>query len=190
MVEENANAGIVIDVAVADEDVARAVGNVDGVTDLADEDTGDGRLHDSFEANAVCLGMFACDFEIADEGHAFTLPDDFGEVFGGSAFAVRAEEGKSGATTCHDDLGVGAEPLQGDAAGFGKVDLNRARDAIVAGRKFDEAVAVFEGVLDGVGIVNFAVAGSTKIANATHGLGFQGEGEGGLEVDLVFAEEV
>jgi len=179
----------VIDVAVADEDIARTIGNVDGVADLTDEDASDGGLHNSFQANAVCLGMFTGDFEIADQGHALALPDDFGEVFGSSAFAMRAEEGEGRAATCHDDFGVGAESLQGDATGFGKIDLNCARDAIIAGGKFDEAVAVFESVLDGIGIVELAVAGSTKIANATHGCVSRGEGEGVLEVDLVFAEE-
>src|SRR5439155_18316605 len=91
-VEENADAGVVIDVAIGDIHVASAISQVNGVPALADEEGFERRLHDDVDADAVSLGMSAFNLQVADRGHPLPLPDAVLEMLGKSGTAMRADQ--------------------------------------------------------------------------------------------------
>src|SRR5262249_21621516 len=67
--EEQADAAILVDVAVRDDDVAVAPREVNAVPALADEDARDGELHRAAGLDGVGLLVVADDLESLDDGH-------------------------------------------------------------------------------------------------------------------------
>src|SRR5262245_22971440 len=81
-VEMNADAGVVVDVAMADEGVACPLVNVNAGGHFATEHYSESRLHDALDANAVGLGMGSLDLDVGDGRHPLVLPF-FGAKSGG-----------------------------------------------------------------------------------------------------------
>lgn len=172
LVEPDADAGVVIDVAVADQDVAAASREMDGVADLANENAGQCRLHDAIEADAVGFGVLPFNFELAESGQAFGLPDFGLEAVGiGGAF-VMAEEFEEGPCPVHDELSGAAGPVDGKTPGPGEVEGDGTGDAIFAARELEKAIAaVVQSVLDGGGIVGQTIAHGSEVSDVRHAWG-------------------
>src|SRR5262245_55556232 len=154
--------------AIADDDVAVAVGQVDAVADTANQEMLQRRLHDAFDADAVGLRMAADNFQPEDRRHALFLPDRLLHVFWQRRPAVGADEVQCRARAGHDDLGRAAGAFDRNSAVHGQGYMNWPSDEIVAALEEDVAIALGHGVENSGGVVILAVAASAKFTYGGH----------------------
>jgi len=171
-VEKDADAAVVVNVAIGNQHVAIAIGEMNAVSALANEHLMKRWLHDAFDADAVGLGVLADDLDAGDDRHAFAAPLVVHEVRRIGGAAMRADEVERGAGAAHQNSRGPIGAVDRQPAVHLKGNLNRTRDEIIAAREVQRAVAFLDGVLDGLGVVGFAVAASAEIANAGHGSPF------------------
>ncbi len=151
-----------------DQHVARSPDETNRRARLADQHAGDRRLHDAFKEQPVGVGMSAFDLKARHSRHPFPLPDLGPEAVGSRRFVVRAFEVKCRPRPCHDDL---RDPLfagESDAAGAREIDEDGRRQSIGAFREANRAVALGDGMADGLGVVGTTVTDGPELANGTH----------------------
>src|SRR5262249_11486154 len=112
---EDADTRVVIDVTVADIDVAGAVGQVNAVAAPANQQRLQGRLHDAVDAAAVRLGVPADDLEVAHRRHALVLPDRLLKIARMGRSAMAAGQVQRRPWPGHDEPGHAALSRDRDA---------------------------------------------------------------------------
>ena len=102
-IQINPDAKVVIDVTMADQDVAGATGNANPMTKLAQQDTGNDGLHNAFNLHTVGVGMLANDLQLADHRHTFMSPLGVTERCWIGGCLVRADKRKCRSLALHQD---------------------------------------------------------------------------------------
>ncbi len=75
-VEEDADGGVFVEVAMGDNDVSVSFVEANAVPAVSDGEAFDGGLHGLDAFDTICFGVGAFDFEVGDGGHSFVCPCD------------------------------------------------------------------------------------------------------------------
>ena len=167
LVVENADAAVVIDVALADQQVAVAAHEADRVADLADQGAGDGQLHDAVGLDAVGFGVGADDLQGVNRRHALALPDVGFDRLGVGRAAVGALEAEGRAGAGHEQPGY-AVARKRDETSLVEVHEDWSGDPIDSLGKPDRPARV-DRTLDGLGVVGLSVADRSGVAEGLGG---------------------
>src|SRR5262245_46251206 len=133
--------------AVGEDNITVARGQMDAVAAAADEQAGQRRLHGAFQADTVGVGVLADDFHVTDGRQSLLEPDLLLEVrwLGGTAMSADEVDGRAGAA--HQETRSSTEPSDAEPAMLIERDEERFADDVVAARKEDVAAAALDGVL-------------------------------------------
>jgi len=146
-VEEDAGVVIVVDVALADDEVAVALGEMQAVVAVSDEHFANGGLHGSEQLDADRARMAAMHLEAADNGEAFTFPRVRFYAGRSSGALVVTDDAQGGAGAFHENARCAVVAANADKACARQRHNDGLSDAVVAAREFKHTVDLFHGVL-------------------------------------------
>ena len=128
----------------------------------------DRRLHNSFNSDAVSLGMFADNFKLTDHWHAFMSPFGIAEPIWSCCRGVSPFEQNCGPTAVHQNASCPAFTANGSAPHFSKINDQRSSKSVIPSRQQKLTDAFINGVLQCLGVIRLSVACRSKVACLSH----------------------
>jgi hypothetical protein len=154
-------------VAIADEDIAVAVDQMDAVPALADARARHGKLHRAVGLDGVGFFVGANELDTIDARHALVLPDLFLKTFrAGRALGMRADEPQRRPGSGHYNL-ADAMSLESDITSFIEIDRERPRNAKASLGNADDTSLGLDRLEKGLGIIGLAVADRAVVAQVS-----------------------
>lgn len=164
LVEEDAHAAVIVDLAARHDDVAIAPHKMDGVAEMAEARARNRDLKRPFRFDPIGFGMLANDFESIDHRHPLATDHLSRHRRGLRRPAMRANETKRRAAARHDDA-CGAVSEERREAALSKVNHDRFGEPVDAAKM--KRSAGVRGGLNGGGVVasaRFEISGGRNCA--------------------------